>query len=143
MEQSMITRRVFETIAAVLAFSLALHAAAQTVDTKSAPAPTASSPAAHKPALFLIGDSTIRNGSFDNGATAGQFGWGHMIKYYFDPARIYIVNDAMGGTSSRSFQTSPNLWPMVLEKIQPGDYVLMAFGHNDSRASLRGNGDET
>jgi rhamnogalacturonan acetylesterase len=139
----MIRNRVFGMIAAALAFYFTLQAAAQTADTKSAPAPTASSPAAHHPALFLIGDSTIRNGSFDNGATAGQFGWGHMIKFYFDTSRIYVVNDAMGGTSSRSFQTSPNLWPMVLAKIQPGDYVLMAFGHNDSRASLRGNGDET
>jgi len=100
-------------------------------------------PAAHKPALFLIGDSTIRNGSFDNGATAGQFGWGHMMKYYFDASRIYVVNDAMGGTSSRSYLESPNLWPIVLQKIQRGDYVLLAFGHNDSRASLRGNGDQT
>ncbi len=96
-----------------------------------------------KPALFLIGDSTMRNGSKDNGATAGQFGWGHMLHYYFDTSRIDVVNDAMGGTSSRSFQTSPNLWPNVLRMIRPGDYVLMAFGHNDSRATLRGNGDET
>ncbi len=95
-----------------------------------------------KPALFLIGDSTMRNGSKDNGATAGQFGWGHMLHYYFDPARIDVVNDAMGGTSSRSFQASPTLWPNVLRMIRPGDYVLMAFGHNDSRATLPGNGDE-
>jgi lysophospholipase L1-like esterase len=100
-------------------------------------------PVGHKPALFLIGDSTIRNSSWDNGATAGQFGWGHMMKYYFDTDRIYVVNDAMGGTSSRSYQDSPQLWPIVLPKIQAGDYVLMAFGHNDGRSSLPGNGDET
>jgi rhamnogalacturonan acetylesterase len=98
---------------------------------------------AEKPVLFLIGDSTIRNGYNDNGETAGQFGWGHMLHYYFDTSRIDVVNDAMGGTSSRSFQTSPDLWPNVLRMIRAGDFVLMAFGHNDSRSTLRGNADET
>jgi len=127
---------IFATI--TLAVAASSFAPAQTTPT---PAPAGA--AKHKPALFLIGDSTTRNGSWDNGATAGQFGWGHMMKYYFDSSKIYVVNDAMGGTSSRSFQTSPTLWPIVLPKIQPGDFVLMAFGHNDSGASIRGNGDET
>ncbi len=99
--------------------------------------------AAGKPALFLIGDSTTRNGSRDNGETAGQFGWGHMLHYYFDTSRLSVVNDAMGGTSSRSYQVSPKLWPLVLQMIQPGDFVLMAFGHNDSRGSLPGNREDT
>lgn len=98
--------------------------------------------AGQKPALFLIGDSTVRNGKGDNGATAGQFGWGRMIKYYFDKEQIHIVNDAMGGTSSRSFQQDPELWPNVLKMLRPNDYVMMAFGHNDSRGSLKGIGDE-
>ena len=98
---------------------------------------------AEKPALFLIGDSTIRNGTHDNGAIGGQFGWGRMMKYYFDTDRIFVVNDAMGGTSSRSFQTSPRLWGNVLRMIRPGDYVMMAFGHNDSRGSLPGKGEDT
>ncbi len=97
----------------------------------------------HKPVIFLIGDSTIRNGSNDNGATAGQWGWGHLLQYYFDESKVTIINDAMGGTSSKSFQTSATLWPLVIPLVQPGDYVLMAFGHNDSQASLKGNGDET
>ena len=62
----------------------------------------AAAQADNRPALFLIGDPTIRNGTGDNGATAGQFGWGRMMKYYFDTDRIHVVNDAMGGTSSRS-----------------------------------------
>jgi lysophospholipase L1-like esterase len=96
-----------------------------------------------KPTIWLIGDSTVRNGTLDNGATAGQWGWGHLLHYYFDESRVNIVNDAMGGTSSRSYYESPTLWKLVLPKIQKGDYVLMQFGHNDSPATLRGNGDET
>jgi len=134
------TRRFFLR-AACATIALALCMVTQPASAQTLPATAAVNP--KKPALFLIGDSTIRNGSLDNGATAGQFGWGHMLHYYFDTSRIYVVNDAMGGTSSRSFQTSPNLWPLVLQKMQPGDFIIMAFGHNDSSASIRGNGDET
>jgi lysophospholipase L1-like esterase len=96
-----------------------------------------------RPALFLIGDSIIRNGTADNGSTNGQWGWGHILPYFFDTTRIHVVNDAMGGTSSRSFMESPTLWPRVKQMIRPGDFVLMGFGHNDSRGSMPGNGDET
>jgi lysophospholipase L1-like esterase len=96
------------------------------------------------PTLFLIGDSTVNNG------TKGLEGWGSAIGEYFDPAKIAVVNDARGGRSSRTFLTE-GLWAKVLEKIKPGDFVLMQFGHNDggglsdpkSRASLKGNGEET
>lgn len=100
------------------------------------------------PTLWLIGDSTVRNGQ-DTGGN-GQWGWGNPIRHYFDETKINVVNKAMGGTSSRTFQR--DLWPKVLEQIKPGDYLIMQFGHNDSgkpdeptraRASLRGNGDET
>jgi len=37
----------------------------------------------------------------------------------------------LGGTSSRTFQTY-GLWEKVREKIEPGDFVIMQFGHNDS-----------
>src|SRR3954462_3833559 len=80
-----------------------------------------------KPTLWLIGDSTVRNGTLDNGATAGQWGWGHLLHYYFDESRISIVNDAMGGTSSRSYYESPTLWKLVLARIQAGDFVMMQF----------------
>jgi lysophospholipase L1-like esterase len=96
-----------------------------------------------RPALFLIGDSIIRNGSADNGSTNGQWGWGHILPYFFDTTKIHVVNDAMGGTSSRSFMESPTLWPKVKQMIRPGDFVLMGFGHNDGPSTLPGNGDET
>ncbi len=97
-----------------------------------------------KPTVFLIGDSTVRNGSYDNEVQPpDKWGWGHLLHYYFDESRIKVVNDAMGGTSSRSYQESSTLWPLVIPKVQAGDYVIMQFGHNDSAASLKGNGDET
>jgi rhamnogalacturonan acetylesterase len=144
-EFSSVTRRALRgaVCAAIATGFLGVLSQSASAQTAAATGPGATAGNPNKPAIFLIGDSTTRNGSFDNGATAGQFGWGHMLHYYFDTSRIYVVNDAMGGTSSRSYQTTANLWPIVLPKIQPGDFVLMAFGHNDSSATLRGNGEDT
>ena len=49
------------------------------------------------PTLFLIGDSTVRNGKGD-GAN-GQWGWGDFMTEYFDTTRINVVNRALGGLS--------------------------------------------
>ena len=101
------------------------------------------------PTLFLIGDSTVRNGRGD-GAN-GQWGWGEPIVAYFDTIRINVVNRALGGRSSRTYLTGGN-WDAVMALLKPGDFVIMQFGHNDggatndtsrARASLKGTGEET
>ncbi len=100
------------------------------------------------PTLFLIGDSTVRNGRAD-GAN-GQWGWGEPIVDFFDTSKINVVNRAVGGLSSRTYFTG--YWDQTLALIKPGDFVIMQFGHNDSgplddaaraRGTLRGVGDET
>jgi len=70
------------------------------------------------PTLFLIGDSTVRNGRGD-GAN-GQWGWGEPIVAYFDPAKINVVNRAVGGLSSRTYLTL-GYWERVLAMLKPGD----------------------
>lgn len=82
-----------------------------------------------KPTLFLIGDSTVKNGQGDG--AGGLWGWGDFLAPYFDLDKIKIHNDALGGTSSRTFQTY-GLWQKVLDKMEPGDFLIMQFGHNDS-----------
>src|SRR6266511_1786610 len=49
---------------------------------------------AKPPTLFLIGDSTVRNGAGD-GANK-QWGWGEPIVAYFDPAKIAVLKRARG-----------------------------------------------
>lgn len=104
------------------------------------------------PTLFLVGDSTVRNGQ-GNGA-GGQWGWGEPLVDYFDPAKINVVNRAIGGLSSRTYMNAPDggPWAKTLALIKPGDVVLIQFGHNDggdpaeptrARSSLPGIGDET
>lgn len=98
-----------------------------------------------KPTLWLVGDSTVRNGSRD-----GR-GWGEVISSRFDLDRIAVENRALGGRSSRTFRTEGR-WDEVLKAARPGDFVLIQFGHNDStapddpqrpRGTLRGVGEET
>jgi lysophospholipase L1-like esterase len=100
------------------------------------------------PTLWIIGDSTVRNGR-DNGNN-GQWGWGNPIALYFDLKRINVQNRAVGGTSSRTFMRDH--WPWILEELKPGDFLIMQFGHNDSgpindtsraRGTLKGIGEET
>lgn len=104
---------------------------------------------AKPPTLFLIGDSTVRNGAGD-GANK-QWGWGEPVAAYFDTAKITVLNRARGGRSSRTFLTE-GLWDQVLSAMKPGDFVLIQFGHNDggpindtsrARGTIKGAGEET
>lgn len=102
-----------------------------------------------KPTLYIIGDSTVKNGT---GKGADQFwGWGSLIQDYFDTSKISIENRAIGGRSSRTFITEGR-WDAILKTLKKGDYVLMQFGHNDAsplddtaraRGTIKGIGDES
>ncbi|MEI6143231.1 MAG: rhamnogalacturonan acetylesterase [Mariniphaga sp.] len=107
------------------------------------------SSAKSKPTLFTIGDSTVKNGRGDG--AGGLWGWGDPISQFFDTTNINVVNQALGGTSSRTYQTK-GLWDEVLKQLKPGDFVLMQFGHNDNgpindtiraRGTIYGVGDES
>ena len=81
------------------------------------------------PNLFLIGDSTVRNGRGDG--INGQWGWGDPLAVYFDPAKVNLVNRAVGGTGARTFITI-GYWDLVLSMLKPGDFVVMQFGTNNN-----------
>ena len=95
------------------------------------------------PVLFLVGNSTMRTGTLGNGDN-GQWGWGFYAHNYFDERKITVENQALGGTSSRTFYTK--LWPAVKKGIRPGDWVIIELGHNDNgpfdegraRATIKG-----
>lgn len=102
--------------------------------------PDPADPALHS--IFLIGDSTIRNGRGD--AINGQWGWGDPLAAYIDPAKANLVNRAVGGTGVMSFLAA-GYWDSVMGMLKPGDVVIMQFGHNDNgpAAPLHGIGAET
>ena len=112
--------------------------------TKAPARPVENQPAnPHLPSLFLIGDSTVRNGA--GKGDGGQWGWGDFLAPYFKTNEINVVNRALGGTSSRTFYRDQ--WPRVAALLKPGDFVILQFGHNDkspindtnrARGTLRG-----
>jgi len=106
-------------------------------------------PQSHKPVFWIIGDSTVKNG--DGSGRNGLVGWGSVIAPYFDTNKISVRNFALGGRSSRTFITEGH-WDKILPDMQPGDYVIMQFGHNDggalddtarARGTIKGLGEET
>ena len=103
----------------------------------------------HKPVLYIIGDSTVKNG--DGTGKNGQVGWGSVVDVYFDTTKISVQNHAIGGRSSRTF-ISDGRWDKILANLQKGDYVMMQFGHNDSsplddtaraRGTMKGIGEDS
>lgn len=102
-----------------------------------------------KPTLFLIGDSTVKNGK--GKGDGSLWGWGSFLASYFNLDLISVENHALGGTSSRTFQTN-GLWDVVIAKVKKGDFVMMQFGHNDgsplddtarARGTIKGIGNES
>jgi lysophospholipase L1-like esterase len=94
--------------------------------------------------LFLVGDSTVRNGRSDGVDGPGQWGWGDPLAAYFDPSKINLVNRAVGGTGAWTFLDT-GYWDEVTKMLKPGDLVLMQFGHNDNgpRGALPGTDEST
>ena len=82
-----------------------------------------------KTTIFMIGDSTMANKPIDNGQP--ERGWGMALQGFFTDD-IIVDNHAVNGRSSKSF-IDEGRWDKVLEKIKPGDYVVIQFGHNDEK----------
>lgn len=100
-----------------------------------------------QPVLFTIGDSTVRNEDKDKN---GMWGWGSVIADEFNLKKISVENHAMAGRSARTY-LDEGRWDKVYNALQPGDFVLIQFGHNDAgaintgkaRAELSGSGEES
>lgn len=108
---------------------------------------TGSSRQEGRPVLFTVGDSTVKNKDDDKN---GMWGWGSVIADLFDPNKISVENCAMAGRSARTF-LDEGRWDKVYNALQPGDFVLIQFGHNDggdinvgkARGELHGSGGES
>ncbi|MBP3440927.1 MAG: pectin esterase [Tidjanibacter sp.] len=82
--------------------------------------------------LFVCGDSTAATKDITKGSP--ERGWGHMLQPFFDPAEVVVENHAVNGRSTKSFVTLGH-WQKVEERMKPGDYVFIEFGHNDTKES--------
>ena len=77
--------------------------------------------------IHVVGDSTVQTYK-DN--VYPQTGWGQVIGYFFDGARVKVNNAALGGRSSRTFIEEGRL-DGALQSAQKGDFLFVQFGHND------------
>ena len=79
--------------------------------------------------IFMIGNSTMADKPYADGNP--EKGWGQVFPLYFKEG-IKIENHAVNGRSTKSF-IDEGRWDVVLERIKPGDYVIIEFGHNDEK----------
>ncbi|WP_302448761.1 rhamnogalacturonan acetylesterase [Alistipes shahii] len=85
--------------------------------------------------LYTIGDSTMApNTKCDEDPGDPGRGWAEPLQQFFDPAQLVVRNCAVSGRSTKSF-IDEGRWQKVLDRIVPGDLLLIQFGHNDAKKS--------
>ncbi len=79
------------------------------------------------PTLHLAGDSTMAEKRPEK---RPETGWGEYLAAQFQAGAVRISNHARNGRSTRTF-IEEGRWQALLDSVNPGDYVLIQFGHND------------
>ncbi|MCZ4243335.1 rhamnogalacturonan acetylesterase [Pedobacter punctiformis] len=90
-----------------------------------------------KTTVYIVGDSTAAN---KLPKAFPETGWGMELPAFFN-SDVAIDNRALNGRSTKSFKTDVNEktgqtvdhWQPVIDRLAPGDYVLIEFGHNDEK----------
>jgi lysophospholipase L1-like esterase len=83
-----------------------------------------------EPTLHLIGDSTMADKVKE--PANPETGWGQALPAWLKES-AHVVNYAMNGRSTKSF-IDEGRWAKVVAALQPGDFVIIQFGHNDEKA---------
>jgi len=81
------------------------------------------------PHVHLAGDSTMADK--ERKTPNPEYGWGEMLPRFFSDAGI-VINYATNGRSTKSF-IDEGRWQKLVEALQPGDWVVIQFGHNDQK----------
>ncbi|MCR5725703.1 MAG: hypothetical protein K6G80_11520, partial [Treponema sp.] len=65
-----------------------------------------------------------------------RYGFGTKVQDYLNGKKAAVVNLAVSGRSSLSFRTdagSAKNYALLQQNIRKGDYLIIAFGHNDEK----------
>ncbi len=76
----------------------------------------------------MVGDSTMAK---KNASHFPESGWGEGLKEFVTKGAV-LKNHAASGRSTLSF-INEGRWKNVADSLQPGDYVIIQFGHNDEK----------
>ena len=79
------------------------------------------------PTVFMAGDSTVGDPRRGPGGN-----WPTQLCQFFKP-EIAVCNSAEGGETTKSFITGQRM-DKVLSQMKAGDFFLVQFAHNDSKA---------
>ena len=83
--------------------------------------------------IFVIGDSTasIYPHSGENNRFP-QTGWAQYFDKYFISDKAVVADIAMSGRSAKSYTEEDN-FKVFKDNISEGDFLILQFGHNDSK----------
>lgn len=102
-------------------------------------------PQTHTTHLYIASDSTATDYSLEQDYKTKRYpqtGWGQVFQPLFTAeslprlkalhlaSKVEVVDKAKGGRSTRSF-FEEGRWREIYDALQPGDLVLIQFGHND------------
>ncbi len=84
--------------------------------------------------LYTVGDSTMAENPYlaEDPTDPGR-GWVDGLPQYLDAEKIVIRNVAVYGRSTKSY-IDQGRWQSVVDRLRPGDMVLIQFGHNDQKS---------
>ncbi|RZL37822.1 MAG: rhamnogalacturonan acetylesterase [Rubrivivax sp.] len=85
------------------------------------------------PTVFLLGDSTVADQMREPYSS-----WGQMFTALFKPT-VAVANHAQSGETFRDSLARRRI-DKILSQLQPGDTVLLQFGHNDQKQQKDGSG---
>lgn len=78
--------------------------------------------------IVVAGDSTASSYGPERWPRAG---WAQVLSDFLS-ADVQVLNLAVSGRSTRSYRDQ-GLWDSLVGQLQPGDLVLIQFGHNDAK----------
>lgn len=78
--------------------------------------------------IYITGDSTVADAQYEPWAS-----WGQMLPYFFVPNEVVIANYAESGETLKAFEDRHRI-DKIWNKLKPGDYLFIQFGHNDQKA---------
>ncbi|GAA1770293.1 pectinesterase family protein [Kocuria aegyptia] len=122
------SRRTVLTALALAAGSAALTGAPASSALAAPPASGAAGKRRDRPVLLVVGDSTS---SAYQHSERPRAGWGQALPLLLGP-QAGVLDLAWSGASSKSYADA-GLLDRALSLLQPGDHLLISFGHNDEK----------
>ncbi|WP_099469298.1 GDSL-type esterase/lipase family protein [Konateibacter massiliensis] len=87
------------------------------------------------PTIYIAGDSTLtdQTGGYPYVPENSYCGWGQFLSFFLNN-KASVSNHAHSGLTTESFRSEGH-YSIIEKHIQPNDFFLLQFGHNDQKLS--------